>query len=246
MKKIELMRKSKANTKKILSKLEPDVQKELDARKRLKQLSRSLLPDAPPRKRQKKTSPERVDCRLTPGTPTTPPAPKLQPWELRKQQVDAAKASKLESDDHVLSRQDSCATPISTISTAESSVVGELTVDFTSGLLKSDERNWLCLPISKTSLQKPTDPTLITPAVKVDKAPPAKAPLAKAMNINMGSYSEKTESDLQKWLESMESDEDEDIVDVANIPSDGPTHILPHQMTTAYNFDEITTTCIPG
>lgn len=57
-----------------------------------------------------------------------------------------------------------------------------------------------------------------------------------------GSHSEKTESVLQNWLDSVESDEDEvDMVDEANIPSDGLTDILPHQMTNAYNFDEITT-----
>lgn len=57
-----------------------------------------------------------------------------------------------------------------------------------------------------------------------------------------GSYSEKTEAKLLKWFDSVDSDEDElDMGDVANIQSDEPTNILPHQMTTAYDFDEITT-----
>ncbi|CAG4969484.1 unnamed protein product [Colias eurytheme] len=154
---IKLMRKAKTNTKKALSKLEPGVQKEPHVEKRLKQPLRSLLPDAPPRKRQS------------------------------KQQVDAAKASnqELRVEDHELARQDSCPTPHSTTSTAESSVVGELAVDFTTGLLSS--------------------------------------------------YTEKTEADLKMWFDSVDSEEDE--VDVAN---DEPINILPHQMTTANDFDEIT------
>ncbi|KAJ8720798.1 hypothetical protein PYW08_006263 [Mythimna loreyi] len=66
--------------------MDPSVKEELIARKRLKEISRTLLPDALPRKRaRKQSSPERTECHLVPGTPTVPPSPKLHSWQMRMQ-----------------------------------------------------------------------------------------------------------------------------------------------------------------
>ncbi|KAJ8734355.1 hypothetical protein PYW07_014906 [Mythimna separata] len=45
--------------------------------------------------------PDRVECRLTAGTPATPPAPKLQPWQISKLQV---KKSEVRNWPYVIAR----------------------------------------------------------------------------------------------------------------------------------------------
>ncbi|XP_073967694.1 uncharacterized protein [Choristoneura fumiferana] len=71
-----------ADTKKRLNAIPSETRNTYVAKKREKQLERFLLPDAPPRKQTRKQSPNRSECRLMPGSPATPPARKLMPWEI--------------------------------------------------------------------------------------------------------------------------------------------------------------------
>ncbi|XP_073949315.1 uncharacterized protein [Choristoneura fumiferana] len=77
---LHLVRKKRAIDAKNVKKLDPAARKQLQTMKTKKEMGRILLPDAPEQKRRRINSPDRVDCSLVPGTPTTPPKNRPQPW----------------------------------------------------------------------------------------------------------------------------------------------------------------------
>lgn len=109
---LKKVRTAKVADRKRTAKLSAEQKATLSAKRAEKQVSRFLLPDAPPPKRQnrfedfpfkyslikvvticlfynmfncfRKTSPERIACPLLPGVPVTPPPRKPQPWETRR------------------------------------------------------------------------------------------------------------------------------------------------------------------
>ncbi|KAJ8710625.1 hypothetical protein PYW08_009140 [Mythimna loreyi] len=190
--------------------MDQSVKEELIARKRLKEISRTLLPDALPRKRaRKQPSPERTECHLVPGTPTVPPSPKLQPWQMRMQ-------SPIQIQDQMQGIQDRL-TPVSS--------VVDLQVDWTTGLLRDLEGNTasalLLADAPKSPNHQMTDvPVAVLPTIK---------PNVKLINEAIkGKDSNELDESLARWLE-VQSDEEEDVdLDVHTEFDDKltPAHIM--------------------
>ncbi|XP_028158539.1 uncharacterized protein LOC114351494 [Ostrinia furnacalis] len=81
---LKKVREQKVSDKKNLNVLTAEQRARLFTLREQKEVTSFLLPDAPEKKQKRKISLTRVQCPLTPGTPTTPPLPKPRPWETDK------------------------------------------------------------------------------------------------------------------------------------------------------------------
>ncbi|KAI8438887.1 hypothetical protein MSG28_011220 [Choristoneura fumiferana] len=190
------------------------------AKKREKQLERFLLPDAPPRKQTRKQSPNRSECRLMPGSPATPPARKLMPWEIIE---DDPACNELATTPRQQRLEAECDTPTSVLSLDSAVEVpgfSPLRVDWTTGNLRKQTP---VTPATHRS-QKP-GPSKANSNENIIKKDTKSKHNKKEVITGPDYGTKRAEEIFEGWCQTLQAESDEDEEDDIGDIDDKPTPV---------------------
>ncbi|KAI8438885.1 hypothetical protein MSG28_011220 [Choristoneura fumiferana] len=209
-----------ADTKKRLNAIPSETRNTYVAKKREKQLERFLLPDAPPRKQTRKQSPNRSECRLMPGSPATPPARKLMPWEIIE---DDPACNELATTPRQQRLEAECDTPTSVLSLDSAVEVpgfSPLRVDWTTGNLRKQTP---VTPATHRS-QKP-GPSKANSNENIIKKDTKSKHNKKEVITGPDYGTKRAEEIFEGWCQTLQAESDEDEEDDIGDIDDKPTPV---------------------